>query len=113
MEIVLKQISDVLKSTLKRSNDYIFRLGGEEFGIITSNIQYIGVVKLCNKLLDAVVNLKIKHRSSSINDFVTISIGAKIVKTSNDINDKTIFKSADNALYEAKEQGRNRAVIKE
>jgi diguanylate cyclase (GGDEF)-like protein/PAS domain S-box-containing protein len=112
-DCVLKQISDVLKSTLKRSNDYIFRLGGEEFGIITSNIQYIGVVKLCNKLLDAVVNLKIKHRSSSINDFVTISIGAKIVKTSNDINDKTIFKSADNALYEAKEQGRNRAVIKE
>jgi diguanylate cyclase (GGDEF)-like protein/PAS domain S-box-containing protein len=112
-DIVLRKISDIIKATLKRPNDYLFRLGGEEFGIITSDIEYIGVVRLCNRLLSSVMDLKIKHRASLINDFVTISIGAQIVKTSSDINENLVFKFADNALYEAKKQGRNRAVIKE
>jgi diguanylate cyclase (GGDEF)-like protein/PAS domain S-box-containing protein len=112
-DIVLRKVSDIIKTTLKRPNDYLFRLGGEEFGIITSDIEYIGVVKLCNRLLGSVMDLKIKHRASLINDFVTISIGAQIIKTSSDVNEKLVFKFADNALYEAKKQGRNRAVIKE
>ncbi|MBU0923388.1 diguanylate cyclase [bacterium] len=112
-DIVLRKISDIIKATLKRPNDYLFRLGGEEFGIITSDIEYIGVVRLCNRLLSSVMDLKIKHRTSLVNDFVTISIGAQIVKTSSDINENLVFKFADNALYEAKKQGRNRAVIKE
>jgi diguanylate cyclase (GGDEF)-like protein/PAS domain S-box-containing protein len=112
-DIVLRKISDIIKATLKRPNDYLFRLGGEEFGIITSDIEYIGVVRLCNRLLSSVMDLKIKHRASLINDFVTISIGAQIVKTSSDINENLVFKFADNALYEAKKQGRNRAIIKE
>jgi diguanylate cyclase (GGDEF)-like protein/PAS domain S-box-containing protein len=112
-DIVLRKISDIIKATLKRPNDYLFRLGGEEFGIITSDIEYIGVVRLCNRLLSSVIDLKIKHRTSLVNDFVTISIGAQIVKTSSDINKNLVFKFADNALYEAKKQGRNRAIIKE
>jgi diguanylate cyclase (GGDEF)-like protein/PAS domain S-box-containing protein len=112
-DIVLRKISDIIKATLKRPNDYLFRLGGEEFGIITSDIEYIGVVRLCNRLLSSVMDLKIKHRTSLVNDFVTISIGAQIVKTSSDINENLVFKFADNALYEAKKQGRNRAIIKE
>ena len=60
---VLKNISLALKDTLKRASDYIFRLGGEEFAIITSDIQYIGLVRLCNRLLQSVNDLKIEHRS--------------------------------------------------
>ncbi len=110
---VLKNISLALKDTLKRASDYIFRLGGEEFAIITSDIQYIGLVRLCNRLLKSVSDLKIEHRSSSINDFVSISIGAKIIKSNSAFSETKIFKLADNALYEAKELGRNKAVIKE
>ena len=110
---VLKNISLALKDTLKRASDYIFRLGGEEFAIITSDIQYIGLVRLCNRLLKSVSDLKIEHRSSSINDFVSISIGAKIIKSNSAFSETKFFKLADNALYEAKELGRNKAVIKE
>jgi diguanylate cyclase (GGDEF)-like protein/PAS domain S-box-containing protein len=110
---VLKDISLALKDTLKRANDYIFRLGGEEFAIITSDIQYIGLVRLCNRLLQSITDLKIEHRSSNINDFVSISIGAKIIKSNTNFTETKIFKLADNALYEAKESGRNRVVIKE
>ena len=48
-----------------------------------------------------------------INDFVSISIGAKIIKSNSAFSETKIFKLADNALYEAKELGRNKAVIKE
>jgi diguanylate cyclase (GGDEF)-like protein/PAS domain S-box-containing protein len=110
---VLKSISFTLKNTLKRANDYIFRLGGEEFAIISSDIQYIGLVKLCNRLLQSILDLRIKHRTSSINDFVTISIGAQIVEPNSILSENNVFKLVDNALYEAKESGRNKAIIKE
>ena len=110
---VLINFAACLKQSLHRSSDYTFRLGGEEFAIITSDIQYIGLVRLCNRLLKSVSDLKIEHRSSSINDFVSISIGAKIIKSNSAFSETKIFKLADNALYEAKELGRNKAVIKE
>ena len=110
---VLKDLAFTLKNTLKRANDYIFRLGGEEFAIITSDIQYIGLVRLCNRLLHSITDLKITHRKSDVHDFVSISIGAQIVKANTNLNETNIFKLADNSLYEAKKLGRNRAVIKE
>jgi diguanylate cyclase (GGDEF)-like protein/PAS domain S-box-containing protein len=110
---VLKSISTALKDTLKRANDYIFRLGGEEFAIITSDIKYIGLVKLCNRLLQNIIDLKIKHRTSDINEFVTVSIGAKMLNKDLILSENDIFKLADNALYKAKQSGRNRVVIEE
>ncbi len=110
---VLKSISTALKDTLKRANDYIFRLGGEEFAIITSDIKYIGLVKLCNRLLQNIIDLKIKHRTSDINEFVTVSIGAKMLNKDLILSENDIFKLADNALYKAKQLGRNRVVIDE
>lgn len=110
---VLKKVSTALKSTLKRSHDFLFRLGGEEFGIITSDIDYLGIVELSNKLIQSVIDLKIEHKTSSVEDCVTISIGTQIIKTTfKNLDETIIFKLADNALYEAKQQGRNRAVIK-
>jgi diguanylate cyclase (GGDEF)-like protein/PAS domain S-box-containing protein len=110
---VLKKVSTALKSTLKRSHDFLFRLGGEEFGIITSDIDYLGIVELSNKLIQSVIDLKIEHKTSSVKDCVTISIGTQIIKTTfKNLDETIIFKLADNALYEAKQQGRNRAVIK-
>ena len=108
---VLKAVSNALKLSLKRSCDLVFRLGGEEFGVITSDIDYEGVVLLSKQLLNAISDLKIEHKSSKISDFVTISIGVKIVNSKINLEEKYIYKSADDALYEAKEKGRNQVVI--
>ncbi len=108
---VLKSVSKALKATLKRPFDFIFRLGGEEFGIISSDMNYDGALLLSNQLIQAVESLKIEHKSSKISSYVTISMGIKIVEAKSNLDEITIYKLADNALYEAKEKGRNQVVI--
>lgn len=110
---VLKEVSMALKTTLKRSQDFIFRLGGEEFGIITSDIDYEGTAILCQSLNNAVCDLKIEHKTSSISEYVTISIGAQIVNNKSIYDERKIYNLADKALYEAKQKGRNQSIIKE
>lgn len=108
---VLISVAKTLKTSLKRSTDFIFRLGGEEFGIITSDIDFQGALSLSEQLLQAIRDLKIEHKSSKISNIVTISMGIKIVHLEAKLDEMTIYKLADNALYEAKEKGRDKVVI--
>lgn len=111
-DVILKRASDALNNTLHRSQDTLFRLGGEEFAVITSEIDYVGTLALTNKLLQSITDLKIEHKNSNVNKYLTISIGVQIVNFSNNWDETKIYKLADGALYEAKEKGRNQAIIK-
>ena len=108
---VIKSVALTLKNKLKRSKDFVFRLGGEEFGIITSNIDSVGLNKLTNELLESIRKLEIEHKQSSVSNIVTISIGVKIVDSNEEIEESLIYKLADSALYLAKRNGRNQVVI--
>jgi len=108
---VLKSVADALKSTLKRSQDFIFRLGGEEFGIITSDIDYEGVDILSNNLLESIRSLNIEHKGSKIDNIITISIGVKILYNDVNLSELEIYKLADAALYKAKDLGRDQIAI--
>ena len=107
----LYSVANALKYTLKRSEDFLFRLGGEEFGIITSGVDKEGVLILAEKLRESIINLQIEHTGSFINDNLTISIGIKVVEFNSDLIENDIYKLADKALYEAKERGRNKAIV--
>jgi len=101
---VLKELSKVVKQNI-RTSDYFGRWGGEEFLIILPEINKIDLENLLEKIR---VNI-------SEHDFLeagnqTISIGATI-SVKSDIKDSVINR-ADIALYEAKNSGRNRVVIK-
>lgn len=110
-DIVLHDIAQCLKYSLKRSHDYVFRLGGEEFGIITSDVKEEGALVIANNLRESIRNLKIEHKTSKIDRFLTISIGIKIVEASSTLSENDIYKLADMALYKAKEKGRNTIVV--
>lgn len=107
----LQLVSNSLKNTLNRAHDFVFRLGGEEFGVITSKIGIEGAKILANKLKENIENLEIDHKENKVSNFITMSIGVKIVPSSNKLSQNDIYKLADNALYEAKNSGRNRTVI--
>lgn len=110
-DTTLKSVAQALNYTLKRPEDFIFRLGGEEFGIITSDIDKDGVLKLASRLRESILDLKIKHINSSVNEYLTISIGIKIVESKSSLPTGDIYKLADEALYKAKERGRNKSII--
>ena len=109
----LKKIAEAISNNTKRTGDLAARYGGEEFGIILSNTPIEGAFKLCTQICEAIRQLKIEHKKSTISSYVTISAGISCLIPDNDIKVDVIIDSADKALYQAKENGRNQAICQQ
>lgn len=105
-DVVLKRISDVILSRLGRPDDYMFRLGGEEFGLLYHSSDEEKSLEFANKIREDVENLNITHKNNSYFGKITISLGLTIIKNKNDTPD-FIYEEADKLLYKAKNAGRN------
>ena len=110
---VLFEIAKVLNNYCKRAGDFAFRLGGEEFGILFSELTEEESKTYANAIRKAVEDLKIPHEKNSISSFVTISVGLLSISPKEKITEDEIYKKADNLLYKAKESGRNRVCAQE
>jgi len=110
-DFALKSVAKVLKDTLKRPSDYVFRLGGEEFGVLLSDTDESSSAKLAREICDAVRNRQLKHENSKAGEFVTISIGVVCCVADDALNDEVLISRADEMLYVAKESGRDRYII--
>ncbi|WP_294878345.1 diguanylate cyclase, partial [Sulfurimonas sp. RIFOXYB12_FULL_35_9] len=107
---VLISFARCLKNSIKRADDYAFRLGGEEFGIIFKCETKEKAIEFADRLRKNIEDLQIIHDFNGASKFITASIGL-VCKNANDINDMDeIYKEADDLLYKAKEEGRNRVV---
>ena len=107
----LKTIAQALKKTLCRSADLVARYGGEEFVAILPNTDLDGAIIVAEQIRRAIANLEIPHQNSEISDMVTVSIGVTSLIPSPDQKPSTLIKQADVALYCAKQQGRDRAIV--
>ncbi|HMA85926.1 MAG TPA: diguanylate cyclase, partial [Desulfosalsimonadaceae bacterium] len=106
----LKTVSESLHETIKRESDFIARYGGEEFAVVLFGTELAAVVNLGEKIRQRIADLNIAHQASTISDRVTVSIGvAACVPEPHITPDKLIF-GADQALYQAKSEGRDRVV---
>lgn len=112
-DAALKAVAQAMNSTLKRPSDYIFRLGGEEFGILIVNINEDKAHHMADKIRTNVQDLAIEHKSSEVSKTLTISAGVVVISPQRGIEPENILKQADINLYEAKERGRNCVVISE
>ncbi|HFB54099.1 MAG TPA: diguanylate cyclase [Sulfurimonas autotrophica] len=110
-DFALKSVAKVLKDTLKRPSDYVFRLGGEEFGVLLSDTDESSSAKLAREICDAVRGRELKHENSKAGEFVTISIGVVCCVADDALDDEVLISRADEMLYEAKESGRDRYII--
>ena len=105
----LTEIARALRHELKRPGDYLFRLGGEEFGVIFSDISRSKSVTYAEKLCREVEALKIPHDYNVPYGTITISIGVCHTDYEEGTPSVTeIYRRADEALYRAKNKGRNR-----
>ena len=109
---VLRKVGAVLSGYLKRSEDFAFRLGGEEFGAIVTVKRLKEALAVAQKLVQAVERLHVPHKENSVSSYVTISCGLTAMAVDKDfeIGLEEIYRLADTALYEAKTTGRNRIV---
>jgi diguanylate cyclase (GGDEF)-like protein len=107
----LIKVAKVLSQTMKRSSDYAFRIGGEEFGLLFNTKDEKDALKIVDNIKQKVENLKIEHSKNKASKYVTISIGVKIINPDCKATVEELYASADKALYEAKETGRNNIVF--
>lgn len=108
----LQMISSMLKSTMERASDIPARYGVEEFIIILPETDEFGTRYLAEKVREEVENLAIPHESSETSAYVTVSVGAITVYPSEFKSPDQILKMVDDALYQAKDEGRNRFIHK-
>ncbi|RXJ82844.1 GGDEF domain-containing protein [Arcobacter cloacae] len=106
----LKKVSTCLKKNIKRGTDYIFRVGGEEFAIIVTNEDIENLINVTKILQREIKKLAIINEHSTVSKYLTISGGIVSLIPSLEDTIDSIMKKADEKLYEAKEQGRDRFV---
>ena len=109
---VLRQVSMALKDRLRRASDFLFRIGGEEFAAIVSVDKRDDAVAIAEILRQSIEALGLVHQHNPVTPVVTVSIGLKIQEYPEEqsIDVELIYRMADDALYQAKENGRNQVV---
>jgi len=110
-DAALKSVAKVLKDRLKRPSDYIFRLGGEEFGVLLIDTDESNSARIARELCDSLRAREIKHEGSKAHNFLTISIGVVCCIADEALDDEVLLSRADETLYRAKEAGRDRYII--
>lgn len=104
---VLVKVAQTLKNSLKRADDYCFRIGGEEFGIIFNVDEQHKALEYANVIKNKIESLQIEHKGNSTTPYVTVSMGL-VCKAANLVKDiDEIYNEGDQFLYKAKENGRN------
>jgi diguanylate cyclase (GGDEF)-like protein len=106
----LQQVAAALNGLSRRPLDLVARYGGEEFGIILPATPLPGALHLAQQMRSGIKALKIEHRNSDIHGYVTVSFGVASVLPSLGLSTRQLLEVADKALYQAKQEGRDRVV---
>ncbi len=104
----LKKFAKGLDSTLHRESDFLARYGGEEFSAILPDTDLNGAFKVAEQMRLAIKDLRIEHAKSKVSDIVSVSIGVSAIIPLQGTDPKILIRAADQALYKAKEDGRDR-----
>lgn len=107
-DLCLEIIAGGLSKVAQRPGDFVARYGGEEFVIFLSDTDLKNGLSIAENAKRIVEKLQVKHGSSPLSSYVTISLGVACVTPSEKINPDDLILFADRALYMAKNQGRNR-----
>ncbi len=100
---VLQEVAEFVKTHI-RSNDLLFRWGGDEFFLIVKGVDSLHAYDISEKIRNAFLDTLTAKQYG-----ITISFGITIYKPTDTI--QTITKRVDNALYQSKHSGKNRSTI--
>ncbi len=103
----LQMIASTLKMSVERAADMVSRYGGEEFIAILPETNENGARILAERIRNAIENLAVSHDSSETSKYLTVSVGVVTVYPMDGLSPDSILKLVDDALYDAKRNGRN------
>jgi diguanylate cyclase (GGDEF)-like protein len=103
----LKKVARTLSATIARAGDLAARYGGEEFAVLLPNTDSLGTLVVAEAIRVAVATLGIEHKASSIHRHLTVSVGTATVVPDELTTPEALVAKADQALYYAKQSGRN------
>lgn len=114
----LQQVAQAICKAVSRPSDLVCRYGGEEFAAILPGTDGTGACRVAEHMLRQVQKLRIEHSFSPVADVVTASVGASSVLLSHSVEAQqlpceAVISSADQALYQAKQAGRNQVCCLE
>lgn len=107
----LRRVAQAIDFALNRPTDLVARYGGEEFAIALPYTSLEGASKIAVAIAAEIYNLNIPHAQSSVSDRITLSLGISCVVPHPDLSWQTPIATADRALYQAKQEGRDRYCI--
>ncbi|MDJ0597734.1 MAG: diguanylate cyclase [Crocosphaera sp.] len=108
----LKKVAAVMAQATFRPADLVARYGGEEFAVILPNTPEEGAKEVAQRILDSLRKLRIPHQASDVKPYVTMSLGLGTITPCLDTDITSFVDQVDEALFEAKKQGRDRLKSK-
>jgi len=109
----LRAVAVSLSQCARRPLDFVARYGGEEFAVVLYEASREYVAEVLTRIQRSIAELNIPHDASRVASRLTVSIGAAFILPSRSRTPEGLIQLADEALYSAKEQGRNRVVVME
>jgi diguanylate cyclase (GGDEF)-like protein len=109
----LRAVAVSLSQCARRPLDFVARYGGEEFAVVLYEASREYCAEVLTRIQRSIAELNIPHEASRVASRLTVSIGAAFVLPNQDRTVDGLIQLADEALYSAKEQGRNRVVVME
>ena len=106
----LHKVAGAISGSLRRAGDFAARYGGEEFAALLPYTEVNEGLDIAEKIRQAVADLDVRHEQSPIAGYVTISIGLTEIHAREDLSIFQAVQRADQALYKAKQEGKNRVA---
>lgn len=106
----LQEVAKAITSAVRRPADLVARYGGEEFAIILPQTPAQNALQVAEAIRMQVKQLAIPHCTSLVSDRISLSLGVTCVVPQPKYTKQQFLITADKALYQAKKQGRDRAV---
>lgn len=106
----LRRVAGIFPDLLQRATDVVARYGGEELAVLLPDTGHGGAIAIAEAIRTRVAALAVPHAGSRTADHVTVSLGVVTVTHNGDHAPRDVVHLADEQLYHAKGQGRNRVV---
>ena len=108
-DIALIRVAQILRRCIDEQ-DLATRYGGEEFVILLTHANFERARNIAEMIQKEMALQKIPHEKSTISKYLTLSIGFTVYDHSEEMSAQELLEAADQALYQAKRQGRNQIV---